>query len=480
MNIPELIFDALTKHHCRCLLSDTSRRLTGQEIDQHVNSIAHELKNRDIISGARVGICLRDQLNSIMMFLACWKLGAIPVMFDFRIKPAERPKLVEIFNLTLFIEDSKRTEVVDRFVRWNTGWLDGQNAKLPLQPLDRDATGCFLVSSGTTGTPKMYALSHEVLVSRMTNESSFSTDGQRLFVSTLPVAFAATHNHIFPCLINGIEFHFFPVMFTPSKLAEALIDRKVTGVILPPLTIKALIDEVGPVDKPVFPDLLMLKCVGSAPSAEIMRNAYGRLTPGFVSSFGSGIGGVASLLVGQDAIDFPESAGKIIDGVRVEILDRDTGRILPNGSTGIIKIYSDSVASGVFGEGQIDEQVGEGWAITGDIGLIDNDGYLFITNRMSDSIIRAGVAVSPNQTETVLKSHPDILDVAVIGVDDDRVGEEICAVVVAPTLSEAQIMQFCMESFNQDKRPRLISLVESLPYTRNGKLDRKAVRKNFT
>ncbi len=154
----------------------------------------------------------------------------------------------------------------------------------------------------------------------------------------------------------------------------------------------------------------------------------------------------------------PESAGRVAPGVRVEILDAE-GRALPPGAPGVIKAWTRTMASGVVSAGRgpyVDPAVmGEGWGIPGDIGSLDEEGFLTILDRQEDMIVRGGVNVAPQEIEALIRAHPEVEDVAVAGIPDAALGQEIAAFVVA-ALAEPALRAFLTANLTADRRPRHI------------------------
>jgi long-chain acyl-CoA synthetase len=187
------------------------------------------------------------------------------------------------------------------------------------------------------------------------------------------------------------------------------------------------------------------------------------------------------------------TVGHAVWGVEVEIAHPEPGRrieLLPPGSLGEVVVRGHNVFSGYLGMSeQTAEVLVDGWLRTGDLGTKDADGFITIVDRVKDMIIRGGFNVYPTEVEEVLIQHPDIGQVAVIGLPDPRQGEEVCAVVVPGAaggasgaegaLDEGEIISWAKERLGKHKYPRRVEFVDSLPLGPSHKVLKRELRKRF-
>ena len=480
MMFSQVLFDAIRKHHQDFLLSDNTRRFTGDDLLRSSNSVAQKWLDIGIKPGERVGISLRDQFEALIVFLGLLRVGAVPLFIDFRTKANQKSTLIDAFKLVAMLDDGKAADYHRRAISYDNNWLHTlvDQEIFALQPTE--SSGILTVSSGTTGLPKAYVLGDKTISARMINSKSYDASTHTGVLVAMPLASAGTHNQIFPALLAGVEVIFMPLMFSTQQLISKLSQINITCTMLPPPIVHSLLNEIGEVSEPKFPNLKLLKCSGGALDVDKIKKSFSNLTNGFAVSFGASANGVVANLRGEDIFLYPNSAGRIESDVVIEAIDPVTHKKLPTGHVGLLTVRSSDVADAIISAEPTDEKVESGCGISGDIGYVNDEGFVFITGRLSDVIVRAGVAVSPSAIENTLKTHPDIDDVAVVGITDDRLGHDIAAMIVAPKLREADVRQFIMENIEQDKRPRKIRMVKALPYTRNGKLDRKAIQKMFT
>ncbi len=176
----------------------------------------------------------------------------------------------------------------------------------------------------------------------------------------------------------------------------------------------------------------------------------------------------------------PGSTGTAMAGVELKVID-DEGRNLPCGELGEVCARGENISPGYYRNlDATAETFRDGWLHTGDIGYLDEDGYLFIVERKKDLIIRGGLNVYPKDVEEVIYRHPSVQEVAVVGVPDERMGEEVCAYVVTRagmTLDTDELRTHCQANLARYKTPRYVEFVSALPKTTIGKIQKKEVRK---
>jgi acyl-CoA synthetase (AMP-forming)/AMP-acid ligase II len=177
-----------------------------------------------------------------------------------------------------------------------------------------------------------------------------------------------------------------------------------------------------------------------------------------------------------------KSCGQPTLGLKVAIMD-DAGNIMPNGERGEIVVQGNLVSVGYLDNPEATAEIRKfGWHQTGDIGIMDDEGYFYIVDRKKDMIITGGFNVYPAEVEATLLTHPALLDAAVVGVPDEKWGELVKAVVTlkdGQTLTEEELIAFCREELGAVKTPKSIEFWKALPRTAAGKISRKDIRKEY-
>jgi acyl-CoA synthetase (AMP-forming)/AMP-acid ligase II len=176
------------------------------------------------------------------------------------------------------------------------------------------------------------------------------------------------------------------------------------------------------------------------------------------------------------------SAGRETTGVRVRVVDEDD-RDLPAGEHGEIVVRGDLVMQGYWNQpAATAETLRHGWHHTGDVGFLDADGYLYITDRMKDMIISGGSNIYPREIEEVICTHPSVLEVSVVGVPNDTWGESVKALVVTRpgmTVTEAEIIEHCRRGLASYKKPSSVEFLEALPKNAYGKILKRELRERY-
>ena len=276
----------------------------------------------------------------------------------------------------------------------------------------------------------------------------------------------------------------------PDELLDIVCNERVTEFFLPPTVIFRLLETPG-VEKRDFSHLRYFM-YGAAPmSVEKLRAAIKVFGPVMLQGYGQteAPGSIAFL---RPSDHFRN--GEIADERRLSscglpsvlnttaILD-DRGRPAPPGETGEICVRGDIVMKGYYKQpGKTAEVIVDGWLHTGDLGHLDDEGYLHITDRKKDMIISGGFNIYPSEVEQVIWSHPAVLDCAVIGVPDERWGEAVKAVVElkpgAPATAE-ELIAICKEKLGSVRAPKSVDFIDALPRSPVGKVLKKDIRDEY-
>ncbi|MCW3479269.1 AMP-binding protein [Neisseriaceae bacterium JH1-16] len=339
-------------------------------------------------------------------------------------------------------------------------------------------------TSGTTGSPKGATLSHHNILNNgfFVGEAMRLVPGDRLCIPVpLYHCFGMVLGNL-ACLTHGATMIYPSEAFEPLAVLETVAAERCTGLHGVPTMFIAVLDH------PRFAefDLSTLRTgimAGSPCPIEVMRKVVERMHMAEVTiAYGMTETSPVSF---QSATDTPVekkvgTVGLIHPHLEVKLVDID-GRIVPRGETGELLTRGYSVMLGYWGD---EEKTGEaidaaGWMHTGDLAVLDADGYCNIVGRSKDMVIRGGENVYPREIEEFLYRHPKIQDVQVIGVPDERYGEELCAWIRlrdGETADEAEIRAFCQGQIAHYKIPRYILFVDAFPMTITGKIQKYLMR----
>jgi len=352
-----------------------------------------------------------------------------------------------------------------------------------------DDTCLILYSSGTTGRPKGVSLTHRNMVSHTLNAHdgwSFGP-GDKSMVA-MPLFHVGGSSYVLFGIHDGV-----PSVMTRdpdgASLAGAIMAGANCTFLVPAVLAQVL--QAGPDAIKLF-GALKTYTYGASPMPPPLLRAAMEAWPAtdFIQVYGlTEVAGVATHLMPAEhrtaeADGHPErllSAGRAIPGMEIRIVDVASGQDLPTGEPGEIWLRSPQVMKGYHGRPEATAEVitEDGWFRTGDIGHLDADGYLFVSDRIKDMIITGGENVYSPEVERVLSEHPAVLEVAVVGVPDDTWGEQVKAYVAfheGKEASEVELIEWCRERLAHYKCPRAVEVVPALPRNPTGKVLKRDLR----
>ncbi len=503
-------------------------RWTYREFRDHCDIIARGLMALGIQKGEHVAIWATNYPEWLMSQFATARIGAVLVTVNTNYKRFELEYLLKQSDSTTLIlmQGSKDSNYVDHlraivpeleksqpgaleskrlpflknviFLEENSepgmfNWkeLETLASKVSVEELNkREATlNCHEVinmqyTSGTTGFPKGVMLTHYNIL----NDGNAIGDCMKLSYKDrlcIPVPLF----HCFGCVLGVMACltHATTMVmvdhFNPITVMSAITTERCTAVHGVPTMFIAMLDNEH-FSEYNFSTLRTGIMAGSPCPIEFMKRAVSEMNMTEITiAYGQT---ESSPVITQTRTDDPvelrvSTVGRPLPHMEVKIVDIETGADVPPNTTGEIVTRGYQVMKGYYKMPEatanvIDE---EGWLHTGDLGLMDENGYFKITGRLKDMIIRGGENIYPREIEEFLYTHPCVRDVQVIGVPDKRYGEEVLACVILKEgagVTEDEIMQFVKEGLSRHKTPRYVRFVDSFPMTASGKIQKFKLR----
>jgi acyl-CoA synthetase (AMP-forming)/AMP-acid ligase II len=488
---------------------DASRRLSFSGAASEVSRLASALHGAGVGAGDRVAIVSRNRLEFPLASFAASRLGAVAVPANVRLAADELRFVLEDSEARYAIVDAPFLETVQAIredlpkLGGIVGLADGEGESMPDGvtsyadflsgaaldlPDRRPAPGDEAVqfyTSGTTGRPKGVVHTHlslAVAASYWRTVFPVTANERQLLVS--PAFHSGGFLNFLHTSLCGASVYLLG-KFDPGEVLRLIEEERLVRVSLVPATLDACLAEVKETKPDRFESLRYLSYGASPISAATMRRALEVFPCEIHQQFGQTEAPILTHLMPDDhlrGLEEPSlllSTGRPVVGCEIRILGSD-GASLPAGERGEICARTPLVMKGYYRRPDATaETLREGWIHTGDVGFLDESGYLSIVDRLKDMIVSGGENVFAKEVEECLLGHPGVREAAVIGVPSDRWGEEVKAVIV-PEAGEAAsaeaLMAFCGERLAGYKRPRSVDFVGDLPRNANGKVLKRVLR----
>jgi long-chain acyl-CoA synthetase len=495
---------------------DEGRRFTWRETNERVNRIANALIGLGLQQGERVGILSRNCHQFLEIYFALAKAGLVGVAINARFMAAEvahylndsgaaalfvhedfnalaRAALAEVSGLRHVIGISRKHDM-DRDYEGIPvlDYEDLQFAAPPEEPerfVHEDDLFVLAYTSGTTGKPKGAMLTHRNSIAATTTMAFES----RLLPHHRYLLGAAFY------FASGGGSRFLPILrgcvtvltnFEPGEVLRLIEQERITHTSMSPSGLTMLLEhpDLGKRDISSLEGILMTSAATPVP---LLRRAIEKIGPKFMMGFGLSETGPSGLILQAEdvALDGSDtqlrrlgSIGRVMVGNRARIVDQE-GKTLPPGEQGELVIRGACVMQGYWKDPEATAAaLREGWILTGDLGTMDEDGYVYITDRRKDVIVSGGINVYPREVEEVLYGHPAILEAAVIGVPDERWGETVKAVVSlrpGQSITPSEIIAYCKERMASYKKPTSVDIWDALPKTGSNKIWKVPLREHY-
>jgi long-chain acyl-CoA synthetase len=484
----------------RVAIRDEAGNLTWEEYLARIARTAGMLRDLGLKPGERFAILCRNCVLQAQLLNGGYWSGLVPVPLNFRLSPAEIVQLLEDAQCDILMIDNAFVHMLDQplLAKWRDRAIlipvDGVDANFPAvdvlvsranpvaaHEVHEDDEAILLYTGGTTGRGKGVRLSHRNVVSNALQLSRvMNVDENDVYLHVSPMFHSTDLKATVVTMFGG--GHVYLKEFSTSGVLEAVQRDRATILSLVPTMIVRVLTE-GKLDQYDLSSLRLIS-YGTSPIAEgTLRTAMEAFPQaGFHQCYG--LTETAPLLALLDEAshrraldDKPEllrAAGRPLPGVDIRFLD-DDGRELAKGQAGEIVVRGPQIAKGYLNRPEDNASAfRNGWFHTGDIGRIDDEGYLFILDRKKDMVITGGENVYTREVESVLQGHPDIADVAVVGVPDEKYGEALLAAIVLHDgkvePSADALIGFCRGQLGGYKIPRHFVFVEQLPRTSMGKV----------
>jgi acyl-CoA synthetase (AMP-forming)/AMP-acid ligase II len=517
MLIHETLDRARRLYPAKVAVVDGDQRFTYAELADRVDRLAGALAASGVQPGARAGVVMHNRHEYMETYFAAERAGAVLVPLNQRLAPPEisfilqdagaTHLILDAAHLSLYehcrdqLPDLRTVFVVDGAASGspaNATLVDYEQAIASAAPLRQPARDWqpddmvqLYYTSGTTGRPKGVMLTQQnVMANAMHAIMNMHFNEQDTWIHATPMFHLADAWSCWTFAWVGAR-HVFLREFTPQAYLGLMQQERVTASILVPTMINAVINDPRvrefdvsawrllafgaspmPVDRlrvamETFPDVTFMQLYGMTETAPFAtRIVYDRET-------------VTGPPEKQRRL---ASCGREIPGVQVRVVREDGGEIAP-GEIGEIVMRGPNIMAGYWNQPDASaETLRGGWMHSGDMATVDEDGYIYIVDRKKDMIISGGENIYSTEVENAVYQHPAVLEAAVIGIPDPHWGERVHAVVVLKeghSLEAQELTDFCRQHIAGYKVPRSVEIVDALPKTGSGKIQKSAIRERY-
>ncbi len=511
-NVADLLDRAAAREPNKTVLSEaaTGRTATCLGLDDLVDRVVEGLSAAGMVAGYRVMIATGNSIEFVAAYLGTLRAGMVAVPVNPRSATGELIRMLADSGARMVIADPDTIATVREAVGGLGGAMEASGLESALRPrivavgstlmpgergwdqlvatrgsrtparVDPESLAVLLYTSGTSGRPRAAMLSHRALLANIEQVALVDPpmiSGRDVVLGVLPLFHVYGLNAVLGQVLRQQARLVLVDGFDAEGSLDIIEDEAISVVPVAPavfaywMQVPGLEERLGPV---------RLVLSGSAPLDPELTEAFtGRTSIAIHQGYGltEGAPVVTSTLCSKQST--PRSVGAALPGIEIKLVD-DNGREPHDEDGGEIHIRGDNLFSGYWPDG-VDGPDADGWWPTGDVGYLDRSGDLYLVDRVKELVIVSGFNVYPSEVEEVLTELPEVLEAAVIGVDDPLTGEAVVA-YVRPTPAGSGdglldlLRRHCEERLARFKQPSVIHVVEKLPYTPTGKVQKGRLR----
>ena len=474
------------------------KTFTFLELDQMASRVGNFLKSIGAGKGVRLGVFLPSSPELLATLFGAWKVGAVAVPTNYLYKDTELKHALKSTEAKVVITDkaqSERIKALDKNLKviiYDNNLFAGFPSECPsFNPADEDI-GLMVFTGGTSGEARAAVITHNAQYATFSNLTAVSKGKPGPY----PIAKPDTPPNIvaMPLFhLGGLSSMWFAFnvgrsiilmqKFDAEKMVQFVAKYRPNALALMPTMIQMLVNYPGEAD---LSSVKSLTSTGQELNLNLKMRFEQRYKVPIIQNYGSTEAGHVAGWTARDIREGrwkPGAVGRVYDNVQVLICDEE-GQEVPRGENGQIWVKTKGAMQGYAGKDSVKEKVmnDDGLVTTSDLGYLDEDDCLFVVGRARDMIKCGGFQVLPGELEEVLREHPNVLDVAVVGVPDERLVEIPKAFVVLKTEVQDQdklaqeLIEFCRSKIAHYKAVRAISFIKELPKSDVGKVLKRVLQ----
>jgi fatty-acyl-CoA synthase len=493
------------------------KRWTYEEFFNRVHRLSRCLKSFGIKKDDKIAILHPNCHAFLEAYYAIPQIGAVSVPINYRLSPREIAFILQDSESRILIVDPslrdqvepvrKEIQMVERILwtgenrvhlsgmdlNYESALASADSGPLPEPPIDDEDVAQIYYTSGTTGRPKGVMLSHKNGATHALGAiAEINLSDSDVWVHVAPLFHLADAWATWAVTWVG-GTHVLVREFDAKSVLETIQREKVTLSNLIPTMLNLMVNhpDVGKFD---YSSLRVLLSGGAPIAPEVIRKIVETFKCDYIQTYGmtetspyltlSLLKGHLKKLSNDDQLRFKSKTGREFIGVELKVVNERGEEVQKDEKeVGEIIVRGDIVTKGYWKlPEETKKSIKGGWLYTGDMAVIDQEGYVTIVDRKKDMILTGGENVYSTEVENILYMHPAILEGAVIGVPDEKWGEAVKGIVVlkpGQKASEQEIIQFCKARIAHYKAPKSIDFVEALPRTGSGKIHKKGLRDKY-
>ncbi|MBW2609211.1 MAG: long-chain-fatty-acid--CoA ligase [Deltaproteobacteria bacterium] len=517
MIIPFILEKAVSLYADKEAVVSDGQRFTYQQFADRAYGLANALRSMGIGKGDRVAIMRQNSHEYLESYFAVAQIGAILNLLNFRLSPEELALILKDSGACLLITDRRFTEPVKSLMKLETDltriiWTGkgesltlaesvdyediiraGTGSPPPMPLISDDDVAHLYYTSGTTGRPKGVMLSHRnVCTHALAAIAEFRLGDHDNWIHAAPLFHLADAWATFAITWVGGK-HVVVPDFDPPRVLSSMQQEKVTITNMIPTMLNMLVNTPH-VESYDFSHVRTILSGGAPIAPELVKKIIETFRCEYIQTYGmtetspyltvSILKERLSRLPTEEQFVYRVKTGRPFLGVLLKVVREDRTEITAdNNEVGEIIVKGDIVTKGYWNQPQETAQtIKEGWLYTGDMAVVDGEGYVNIVDRKKDMIITGGENVYSVEVENVLYSHPSLLEAAVIGVPDPKWGEAVKAIVAlrpGHKATEDEIISHCKQHIAGYKAPKSVDFVSELPKTGSGKIYKKGLKERY-
>jgi long-chain acyl-CoA synthetase len=512
MNIGDLLVRNANKFPDKLAVVSETRSFTFRELNDRVNRFSNSLLDSGLRKGERIGVLVHNGHQFLELYFASAKTGVVFCPYNNHFKQMELKDIIDYSTPRYLVVDADFVETVstlkpelksvEKYIcleRASVSFMEdyevliarGRGEEPKTQVMEDDVLS-IIFTGGTTGKPKGAMRTHRHLMSdAVAGVIELKVEYDERVLITFPMYHVA-------CEDNIVRHSFMPNTFyirregafNPVEVLDYISKERITRCQFVPTMIHSLIQAPN-IDRYDLSSLRLILYAASVMPVELLKKALAIFSCGFAQLYGQTESGpLTTVLKPEDhVLDGSEktlarlaSCGKAVINYEIRVVDKNDHDV-PIGEVGEIIGRSEAMMAGYW---QMPEETSKklknGWLHTGDLGRLDEDGYLYMVERKNDLIISGGVNVYPREIEEVLYGHPAVSEASVIGLPDEHWGEVVKAVIVPKQgvpVTEKEIIDFCGRNLAGFKKPKSVDFWKELPKSPQGKILKKDIRKHY-